>query len=69
MGWLGDVGQGNDRGADLERELQRVQAVAACYNTPYAAFMANSFRYNARLLGFDGIRFDTRLCRVTSATA
>ncbi len=32
---------------------------AACYNTPYAAFMANSFGYNARLLGFDGICFDT----------
>jgi len=32
---------------------------AACYNTPYAQFMANSFGYNARLLGFDGICFDT----------
>lgn len=32
---------------------------AACYRTPYAVFMANSFGYNARLLGFDGIRFDT----------
>ncbi len=32
---------------------------AGCYKTPYAPLLANSFGYNARLLGFDGIRFDT----------
>jgi hypothetical protein len=38
---------------------QNVKQFAACYRTPYADFMANSFGYNARLLKFDGIRFDT----------
>jgi hypothetical protein len=32
---------------------------ASCWKTPFATFMANSFGYNARLLKFDGIRFDT----------
>lgn len=32
---------------------------AACWNTPFAIFMANSFGHNARVLQFDGIRFDT----------
>lgn len=36
-----------------------VKQFAACYNSPYAEFLANSFGYNARLLQFDGIRFDT----------
>jgi len=38
---------------------QNVKNFAACYKTPYAEFMANSFGFNARLLKFDGIRFDT----------
>jgi len=32
---------------------------AACYRTPYREFMPNSFGYNAKTIGFDGIRFDT----------
>lgn len=32
---------------------------AACWKSPFGVFMANSFGYNARLLGFAGIRFDT----------
>ncbi|MBI2201025.1 MAG: hypothetical protein HYU43_03700, partial [Armatimonadetes bacterium] len=32
---------------------------AACWRTPFAAFIANSFGFNARLLRFHGIRFDT----------
>jgi len=32
---------------------------ASCYNSPFAEFMVNSYGYNARLLKFDGIRFDT----------
>lgn len=32
---------------------------AACYRTPYAKFMVSSFGYNAKLLGFRGVRFDT----------
>jgi len=32
---------------------------AYCWHSPYGRFIANSFAHNARLLGFDGIRFDT----------
>ncbi len=32
---------------------------AYCYNSPFAAFLAGSFAYNAAQLRFDGIRFDT----------
>lgn len=32
---------------------------AHCWRSPFSEFMANSFAYNAKLLKFDGIRFDT----------
>lgn len=35
------------------------QQYAQCWKSPFGKFLYNSFAYNARQFGFDGVRFDT----------